>query len=180
MRPKNAEELLETKPRAIVTTVFTVTNPTDQKREFISEVKLPRGWTLITKDFPFELNPNESDTRLVSFFVPQTTLVGKYKITYVIKDRKYPSISDSYTTYCLVLPVSKLQAELLESPKFVIAGEEYRASFVVTNQGNTEYTVNTKINSGKNIPYITDAEKFTLAPGQSKTVVVSVKTDAKT
>ena len=180
MRPKNAEELLETEPRAIVTTVFTVTNPTDQKREFISEVKLPQGWVLITKDFSFELNPNESDTRLVSFFVPQTTLAGKYEITYVIKDRKYPSISDFYTTYCLVLPVSKLQTELLESPKFVIAGEEYRASFIVTNQGNTKYTINTNINSSKNIPCVADVEKFTLDPGQSKTVVVSVKTDAKT
>ena len=134
---------------------------------------------LITKDFPFELNPNESDTRLVSFFVPQTALAGKYEITYVIRDRKYPSVRDFHTIYVVVLPVIKLEVKLLDTPGLVIAGEDYQTSFVVTNQGNAEYTINIKIDSGENIPYAVDAEKFTLAAGQSKTVVVSVKTDAK-
>jgi hypothetical protein len=78
-----------------------------------------------------------------------------------------------------VLPVSGLQVKLLESPKFVIAGEEYQSSFVVTNQGNTKCTINTKVDSRESIPYVVDAEKFTLAPGQSKTVVIKVKTDVK-
>ena len=176
---KDAKELLETKPRQIVTTVFRITNPTDEKREFVTEVKLPQGWALITKDFPFELNPNETDTKLVSFLVPQTTLAGKYELTYVIKDRKYPAIRDFYTVYVVVLPVNKLQVKSLESPSYVIAGEQYQSSFVVTNLGNTEYTIDTKVGSGENIPYVIDAEKFTLAPGQSKTVTVTVKTDAK-
>ncbi len=178
-RPKDAKELFETEPRAIVTTAFRVTNTTGQKREFIPEVKLPDGWVLITKDFPFELKPNETDTRLVSFFVSQTALAGRYEISYIIKDRKYPSIRDFYTAYVIVLPVSKLQAKLLESPKFVIAGEEYQSSFVVINQSNIEYAVNIKIKSREDITYTVDAEKVTLAPGQSKIVVVSVKTDAK-
>jgi len=176
---KDAKELLETEPRQIVTTVFRVTNPTDQKREFIAEVNLPENWVPITKDLPFELNPTETNTKLVSFFVPQTTLAGRYEFTYVIKDKKYPAIRDFYTVYVIVLPVSKLQVKSLESPGHVIAGEEYRSSFVVTNLGNTEYTINTKVNSGENVPYVIDAEKFTLAPGQSKTVTATVKTDAK-
>lgn len=178
-RLKDAKELIETEPRSIVTAVFLVSNPTDQKREFISEVKLSDGWLLITKDFEFELNPNETDTKLVSFFVPQSALAGMYEVMCVIKDRKYPSIRDFYTAYVRVLPVSRLQVKLLESPDFVIAGEEYQSSFVIVNQGNTEYTINTKIHSREDIPYTVDAERFTLAPGQSKTVVVNVKTDEK-
>jgi len=176
---KDAKELLETEPRQIITTVFRVTNPTDKRREFITEVNLPEGWVPITKDFPFELNPAETDTKLVSFFVPQTTLAGRYEITYVIKDRKYPAIRDFYTVYVIVLPIGKLQVKSLELPGYCIAGEEYQSSFVVTNLGNTEYTINTKINSGENIPCVVDADKLTLAPGQSKTVTVTVKTDAK-
>jgi len=176
---KDAKELLETEPRQVVTAVFRVTNPTDKKREFITEVKLPQGWVPITKDFPFELNPNETNTKLVSFFVPQTILAGKYKITYVIKDRKYPAVRDFYTVDVVVLPYSKLEVKLLESPMYVIAGEEYRSSFVVTNLSNTEYTINIKISSGENIPCVIDAEKFTLLPRQSKTVTVTVRPDAK-
>ena len=171
--------MLETEPRRIITTVFRVINPTDKRREFIPEVKLAEGWVLITKVFPFELNPNETDAKLVSFLVPQTALAGKYELTYLIKDGKDPSIRDFYTTYVTMLPVRKLQAKLLESSRYVIAGEEYQSSFVVTNQGNTECTINTKIKSGDNIPWTVDADKFTLGPGQSKTVAVSVKTDPK-
>lgn len=134
---------------------------------------------LISEIPPFALNPNEADTKLVSFLVPQMTLAGRYEITYVIRDRKYPSIRDFYTTYVTVLPIIKLQAKLLESPQFVIAGEEYQSSFVITNQGNTEYGIDTEIISGEDVPYVADAETFTLAPGQSKTVLVDVKTDAK-
>ncbi len=171
--------MLETEPRRIATTVFRVINPTNKRQEFIPEVKLPEGWVLITKCFPFELNPNETDAKLVSFLVPQTALAGKYELTYVIKDRKHPSTRDFYTMYVIVLPVRKLQTKLLESPKYVIAGEEYQSSFAVTNQSNTECTVSTKVNSGDNIPWTVDAKKFKLCPGQSRTVVVSVKTDPK-
>ena len=179
-RLKDAKELIETEPRAIVTAVFLVSNPTDQRREFVSEVSLPDGWMLITKDFEFELSPNQTDTRLISFFVPQTALAGVYEITCVIKDRKNPAIRDFYTASVKVLPESRLQVKLLESPNFVIAGEKYQSSFVVTNQGNTEYTINTKIDSKENMPYTANVEKFTLAPGQSKTVIVNVKTSEKT
>ena len=132
------KELVETEPRMIVTTVFRVTNSTDKKREFISEIKLPKGWTLVTKDFPFELNSNVSDRKLISFFVPQATLAGKYEITYVVRDRRYPSVRDFYTIYVVVLPVAKLEVKLLDTPEAVIAGQNYHTSFVIVNQGNTE------------------------------------------
>jgi hypothetical protein len=77
------------------------------------------------------------------------------------------------------LPVVNVQAKILQSPAFVIAGEHYQSSFVVTNQGNTEHTVDVNIISSENMPYVADAQTFTLAPGQSKTVLVDVKTDAK-
>ncbi len=172
------KELFETEPRRIITTVFRVTNYTDEKREFVSEVKLPYGWALITKDFPFELNSNASDTKLVSFFVPQATLAGKYEITYIIKDRKYPSIRDFHTIYAVVLPVVKLEVQLLDAPEAVIAGEDYKASFVIVNQSNTENAIRIKIDSSDNLPFTVDTDTFKLAPGESETANVTVKTSA--
>jgi len=140
---------------------------------------LPEGWNLITKDFPFELNPQQIDNRLLSFFVPQTTLAGNYEITYIVQDKEDPSLRDSYKIYILVVPVGKLLAKLLESPKYVVAGEQYQSSFAVTNLGNTQYTVTAKVTSSENIPYTVDLDRFGLAPGQSQTVTVTVKTDPK-
>lgn len=173
------KELVETEPRRIVTTAFRVTNSTDEKREFTSEMKLPKGWELITKDFPFELKPNVSDTKLVSFFVPQATLAGKYEITYVVKDRKYPSVRDFHTLYVVVLPVINLEVKLLDTPGSVIAGQDYQLSFVIVNQSNTGNALRVKIDSSDNIPFAVDADTFRLAPGESKKVNVTVKTDTE-
>ncbi len=174
----DAKESLEATPRQMVTAVLRINNPTDEKQELITEVKLPEGWAAVTQNLPFELNPAENDTKLISFFVPQTALAGRYEITYIIKNRKYPAIRDFYTVYLTVLPVGNLQVKPLESPGYAIAGEEYQSSFVVTNMGNTEYTINTKVASRENIPCAVDVNKFTLAPGESKTVAVTAKTDS--
>jgi len=172
-------ELLETEPRRIVTTVFRVTNKGSERREFIADIKLPDGWIVITRGFPFELGANQSDTRLVSFFVPQRFLAGKYRVAYFIKARRYPSISGFYTISVVVLPVTKLEVKLLEAPEYVIAGEEYRASFIVINESNVEKAVSIEIDSGEDLPATVDAEALHLTPGESKTVMVTVKTDGK-
>jgi len=170
-------ELLETEPRKIVTTVFRVANNTSERQEFISSVKVPEGWILITRDFPFQLLANEADIRLVSFLIPWKALAGKYEVTYLVKARKYPDISDFCTIQVVVLPVAKLEVKSLQAPEYVIAGEDYQASFVVINEGNIEYAVGVRVDSGENYPFVVDTEKFRLAPGESKTVKVVVETD---
>ena len=156
-----------------------MTNPTGQKREFVCEAKLPNGWSLVTRDFAFELEAHQTDVRLVSFFVPQTAPAGKYEIKYSIKDRKEPSVSELYSTSVVVLAVGKLDVQTLESPKLVIAGQPYKSSFIVTNLGNTDYSITTKIDSAEKMPYSVDAESFTLSPGQSRKVTVTIQTDTK-
>ncbi len=172
-------ELFQTRPREIVSTTFRITNITNTRYEFIGNVELPEAWGLITEDFPFDLGPNETTTKPISFFVPETTPPGRYKITYLVKARKYPVIRDFYTIDVVVLPYSKLEVRLLRAPQYITAGQDYRVSFSVTNKSNSENTVSIKINSSKNIPFTVDAGAFKLAPGQSKTVAVNVKPDAK-
>ncbi|MEW5768090.1 MAG: carboxypeptidase regulatory-like domain-containing protein [bacterium] len=174
------KELLETEPGRTITTVFQITNKSAEKQEFTSEVQLPEGWIPVTRDISFELGVNESDIRLVSFFIPQAALADKYEVTYLVKGGGYPStISNFCTIYIVVLPVARLEVKLLEAPAHIIAGEDYRTSFVVTNECNIENTVSIKIDSGENLPFMVDTEKFTLAPGESKTIKVVVKTEVK-
>ncbi|HDZ69340.1 MAG TPA: hypothetical protein ENH43_02855 [Phycisphaerales bacterium] len=103
--------LLETRPAEIVTTTFRVTNNTGKKYEFISNIELPEGWVFITEDFPFDLGPNESRTKPISFFVPETTPAGTYEITYLVGARKYPAVRDFFTIDVVVLPHSKLDKQ---------------------------------------------------------------------
>jgi hypothetical protein len=172
-------ELIETEPRRIVTTVLMATNMTSEKREFTSDLELPEGWNPITRDFPFELDANESDIRLVSFFVPQNTPAGLYKVTYLVRERNYPSISDFYILSVVVLPVTKLEAKLSEAPEYVIAGDPYQVSFLIVNESNVENVVGIKVHGGEYLPFIVDTEELRIAPGESKTVTITVKTDGE-
>ena len=176
----SGQELFETEPKNVVTTTFEVTNTSDEELEFVSHVKLPKAWKLIIPSFPFRLAPNGTEIRLVSFFIPQTALAGRYEITYLIRSNRYPSISDSVRVFVVVLSVTKLQAKLLQAPEYVIAGDDYEARFSVINESNTENIVIIKVHSGQDLPYTVEPEKLKLAPGESRTVKVVVKTDEKT
>lgn len=134
-------ELIRTEPRQVVTTTFRVTNTSEEEREFIGSVTLPEGWQLITQEFSFELSPNESDVRLVSFFIPQGVLAGSYEITYTVRDQKTPFISDWHSITVEVLPVAGLEVKLLEVPEYIIAGEEYSSHFIIMNQSNITTTL---------------------------------------
>lgn len=175
----SGQELFETEPKDVVTTTFSVTNASDEDLEFISDVKLPTGWKLIIPSFPFRLAPNATEIRLVGFFIPQTAMAGKYEIIYRVSSVKYPSISDLARIFVKVLPVTKLQAEFLQAPESVIAGQPYEAIFSVINASNTENRVVIKVHSGQDLPYTVEPEELKLAPGESKTVKVTVKTDEK-
>jgi len=169
----------EIKSREVVTFPFRVSNTTNQTREFIGELILPKQWLPITKDFPFKLDKGESEIRLVSFFVPKTVLAGIYEITYLVRDRDFPSISGRCSTVVIALPFVKLKVELLESPEYVVAGEDYQPRFIVINEGNVTITIVLEIESENDYPATADMVKFQLLPGESKTAIVTVKTDAK-
>lgn len=172
-------ELLEAKPREIVTTTFRVTNTSSKQYEFVSDIQLPEGWALITEDFPFYLGPDESCTKPVSFFVPQTCPAGSYKITYLVRARKYPAIRDFYTIDVKVLQHNRLEVKLLEAPGYIIAGQDCRVRFCVANKSNTENSIRVDIDSSENIPFTIDSRIFKLAPGQTKVVDVTIKPDVK-
>jgi hypothetical protein len=182
------KEVIETVPMKIIPFSFLVANGTADNRNISPEITLPKGWKLIIKDSPFELNANESDIRLISFFVPRDALAGKYNVTYSVKAKNLPSscgsgilsvISESYNLQVSVLPINELKVNLLNAPEYILAGDKYQASFSVINESNSEKTIIIEINNRENLSSIADVKKIQLAPGESKIVNVTVKSDGK-
>ena len=101
VRPHDKERF-ETEKQKIVTTFFHVSNKSAVAQDFIADVTLPKTWKLITEDFPFELDINQTDIKMISFYIPATVDTGEYKVTYRVRGRKYPSFSDSYTIQIIV------------------------------------------------------------------------------
>ncbi|MCJ7813223.1 hypothetical protein MUP95_07915, partial [bacterium] len=171
------DELIEVEPRQTVTTVFRLTNNTSTQHEFISEVDLPEGWKLITQDLPFQLNENGNDVRLLSFYVPQNTIAGKYPVTYRVKARQFPSLSDAYTIFIHVLSIQKLNIQVLESPDIVVAGDEYRVTFMIFNKSNISSDVTLDVISEPDLPTTVSTNTFRMEVGESKNITVQVQTD---
>jgi len=176
VRPAGGE-LFEVEPRQIATASFRVTNQSARTRQFVAQILLPSDWRLITTEFPFDLEPGRSEVRLVSFFVPRATLAGRYSITCLVEDRTAPAVADRYAVTVVVLPVEALGAKLLDVPQVVIAGEDYKASFLVVDQGNVPAKLLFSVYSGQGLPAAIDPPSCLLQPGQSKVVTVTVKTN---
>ena len=171
------QELLETGPQNLVTATLEVINISDEPLEFLPEINLPEGWKLITPSFPFHLAPRKSEMRLVSFLVPQTAMAGQYEITYRVRSEKYSSISDVAKIFVGVFAVTKLAVQRVETPEYVVAGDDYEARFSVINQSNTAIAAMMTVQSGQDLPFVLEPEKTKLAAGEAATVRVRVKTD---
>ncbi len=170
-------KVIEAKPRAVVTAAFRVTNVGKEERHFLARVSLPQNWRLVIQQSPFQLAPGQSDIRLASFSLPRTALAGTYRVSYSVADTAAPSVSETSAISVLVPPVAALESNLLEAPRCIIAGEAYRASFLVINRGNSPSTVAVKVESSEGYPAVIDVKSVELAPGESRKVTASVKTD---
>lgn len=175
----SGQELFETAPKNVLTTTFEVVNTSDEELEFISDIKLPPGWKIITPFFPFRLAPNASEIRLVSFFVPRSALADKYELSFQVRANRDPSISNIARIFVEVLSVTKLQVKLLQAPEYVIAGDKYDVRFSIINESNTDKSVIINVQSSQNLPCVFKPRKMELAPGEARPVNVTVKTDEK-
>ena len=171
------EELIQSEPQKTVTVVFRVTNRSDEERELIAHTEFPDRWYSIIEEFPFRLDAQRSDIRLVSFFIPQSTMAGKYTVTYYVSDRNSPAVGDFHTIHLIVKPVVRVVARLLEAPERVIAGDEYHCTFSIENASNVENHVTLSVKSGEDIPFTLETSELVLEPGESKQVPVNVVTD---
>jgi hypothetical protein len=172
------ESLIETVPNKNVTAAFRVTNKAEIQ-DFTTEVGLPEGWKLITKDFPFFLEKNQTDLRLISIYVPPSTTAGKYEVTYQLRGRKFPSIRDSYSFWVVVSPYRKLSMNVLQAPEFVIAGESYQVMLQILNESNVCDQLVLKVQCIDSLSIKPEVDHFTIPSGQYRTVNVHILTDAK-
>jgi hypothetical protein len=169
-------QLYESKPKNVITAAFEVTNTTDQRIECMPDIKLPPGWKPITSLNSIWLERNQTSVFLVSFYVPDNALAKSYDIECIFTSTRDPSISTHQSITVRVLSITGLKVHLIDSPRSVISGQEYVASFLVTNESNQEQNITLQISSSSDFPFSMDAHEFSLGPRGAQTVHVTVQT----
>ncbi len=172
-----SQELFEVDPGSVLTLPFTIRS--SQRLRLISELELPQGWQLVTPPFPISIAAGAAEMDMLTVHIPQGTPSGQYSLSYRVRDRNNPATHAACSVSVMVLPVSRLSAEILNSPERVIAGQDYGLSLSVTNHSNTEQEILLHIESAAGFKASLDQSQLRLKPGASATVRISVQTDAK-
>lgn len=172
-----AEDFIESAPNQNVTTVLHVTNQSGEDMEFVSDVELPEGWKLITREFPFDLENRQTDMKLLSFYVPQGTPAGMYEIVYRVRSRKYPSISGMAIVNVRIRTYREYRLSVLNRPELVIAGDSLTFQLLIENMSNVQDTLLLQCVKSGNHEVGLDPVSFVLEPKASRPVAVRVETN---
>ena len=171
------KQKISTIPGQVISTSVIVINKTGRQRELVTDVRLPKRWKVITMEAPYQLASTQSNIKLLSFFVPQSTPVGKYEITYNVLVKKNKYYNQSCVIPVNVTPFYKLTTELYKAPEYVVAGNSYMVSFLITNESNTPAKMNVDITSGNKYPFTYNIEEIGAKNASAKVLNVTIQTD---
>lgn len=124
----------EIRPQEILTVPFRATNPSLEARELVEQIQAPPGWRLLAEPGTFRLSPGASEIRLLSVYVPVTTLAGRYPLLYRVEDSRQRGVADQAPIEVTVRPVLQLEVRPETVPERVIAGKTYTAVLQVLSQ----------------------------------------------
>ncbi len=168
--------IIESNPKNVITTSIEVTNTTDERMECVPKISLPAGWKPITSYAPFWLERRQTSVILVGFYIPDDAPAKNYELDFYIASTHDPSISTHQSLLVKVLPVTGLKVRLVDSPRRVISGQEYTASFLIINESNQEEHISLSYSSSDDFPFVPEAREIVLGPGGSRTLSVRVQT----
>jgi hypothetical protein len=166
------------KPGSIVSVGIKVTNRSAVGSSYQSRLSLPEGWRLVIRDFPFSLGQGGSDVRLISFSIPPDAPAKQYQIAYSVQDTAGNEGSTSIQV--IVLPVIQLQLEVLDAPRYVVAGSTFTTTFLLENKGNSATPIRLRYRSSNDFPVSIDSTVQNFGPREVRQLKVAVATDAKT
>ncbi|HVP57787.1 MAG TPA: hypothetical protein VMU02_06790, partial [bacterium] len=169
----------EAEPRKTLTCLFLITNSSALDLTISPQIGLPHGWSLVTGDSTIHLGPHKQTTSLVSLLIPHAARAGEYRVSYVASPADHPEMVDWCAIAITVLPVTRLEVKLLDTPDFVIAGEQLRARFAVSNRGNTDETVKLHTQTALALPFVLQSGEIQISPSETKCIDVSLKTDPR-
>ena len=170
---------VEAQAGKLLTLSFRVSNKSSAKKRFESFVNAPVGWRRLAKDFPFDLEAGASDIRLLTISVPGETPAAEYILRFGIRDASNTADVSEVSVTVVITAVKDQALKLVESPRLAIAGETYVVTFLLTNKGNVTTPARLSAQSSNRFVAIVDSSVVHLNPGESRSISVKVRTDAK-
>ncbi|MEX0737407.1 MAG: SPOR domain-containing protein [Bacteroidota bacterium] len=167
----------ESLPGKLLNIGFRVSNTSPSRHTVQPQLVLPPEWRSLVREPAFELAPRQSDVRLSSVSIPSVSAAGEYRVLYVLKDPVSDALLAEASVTVVIVPVRKMEIRAVEAPRFVIAGEEYNSTFVITNKGNVASLVRFAARSSAGFRAAMDFADLRLDARESRSITVRVQTD---
>jgi len=167
---------MEAEPREAVSATFRILNRTEESREFEVSAEIPDGWHLVSPLFPFTLAPDEEKILFLVVMVPLEARAGVYRVSVRVSATDRRGIYDETEFEVEVLPLARIEVIPSVGELVVFAGQTYTRTFIVVNRSNAESRFATEIGSRPAWDAACVPESFSLDPGASTTVSVTVET----
>ncbi len=175
-----APENLKIEPGKALTLSYLVINHTGSTLNVREELVLPPYCRVIVPPTGFQIKAHDQQVRLVSIIFSNSALAGSYLVHYSLTATNALAKTYTNTVTVSLTSVTTVKSMVLDKPGFVIAGEDYAVTLQYQNNGNAPLDLGFHVNSS--LSYFTQylPLEMTLQPGESRVLVIKVKTDAKT
>ena len=172
--------MLAAVPGKILSVAVVATNRSAVERRLESRLVLPPSWRSLTPDGPFTIGGAQADTRLLSFAVPASAPAGTYHLSFSVSDNGIPPCRSELALDVVVGSYRRIDLQLEDPPRFLIAGASCIAAFVVKNLGNEESTFFLSARGGQVLSAVPESSAVTLAPLEARrmTMTISAAADA--
>jgi hypothetical protein len=175
--PPDDGRAVELKPQSSRTFVFHALNRSGAAVTCEPAIVLPPGWRLLVPETAFDLAPGEDSTRLVAVLVPGGAAAGSYKIIYRWTVRG-SAVAEETALPVRVPAETELALKAGACPGYIVAGDSYRALFEISNRGNSAADIAVAVQSPDGFAAVPEWNSARLESGRSRTLAVTVKTDA--
>ncbi len=166
------DSLLTAQPGQVMTVAAKLLNNSNDDSEIKTKIEVPPSWKIINSGNDLLLKSNEARVTVFSFYVPIDAPAKKHTVSFNALDATSSKLLAVKTFIVKVPEQAKITLNAVTAPKFLLAGDEINAKFVVKNAGNTTQTIH--IETYKCV--LKGKSSFTLAPNRTKTLEVTAMT----
>ncbi len=161
----------------VATIAFMASNGGGETQHVTTHVSVPNGWRVVAGAQAITIAANQSQLLLVSVAAPANAAAGHARIVVAVHA---PHDSASAGVVVDIPERRGIDLVALGSDGYVLAGRSYGAAFEVRNRGNLAAQVAFDASTSRGVRAEAGATLFTLKPGESRRVSVTVRTDDDT
>lgn len=164
-----------TLPGKIINVPYFTKNNTVKPIQIITKIYLPSEWNVIINSKPLKIKPTQQKFSIFSVQIPSNYPVGKYSVFISAFNTETNEMLKKIEIEISVLEIENISMQLVESPEHIIAGEVYKATFLLQNFGNTSKKVFVETSNCD----VEGSADINLKPGESSQITIFKQTSAE-